>query len=183
MRDDLCADVARRAHERDGPGVLVHDQRGHRARLERVGGLGDVVVAEQPRACAREGDEATEVVGGEVFDVDARERAVVVFAHDEQVEDADDPTLDQVEQRGRRLPGHVLLAPLDDEQVDRSEDVVDVGRGHGLLSSREGCVRFDGDSGRRRQESRAEQAARKARAELARGIRTRGSRRSARSRT
>ena len=65
---DLAAGGPGGPHERDGPRVLVDDERSERAGLERVARLGGVVVAQQAGAGALERGEAAEVIGEHVTD-------------------------------------------------------------------------------------------------------------------
>ena len=47
--------------------------------------------------------------------------AVVALLHEDQVEDADDPALDEVDEQGKALPRHPAPRELDDQEVDRSQ--------------------------------------------------------------
>src|SRR5689334_4785731 len=60
---DLGTDGAGGLHERDGPRVLVDDERGHGAGLEGVARLVHVVLAEEAGTGALEHGEAAEVIG------------------------------------------------------------------------------------------------------------------------
>ena len=89
------------------------------------GSGGEVVVAEQARTGTREGGDATDLVGGEVLDLDAGEGAVGVLGDDEEVEDGDDATVDEVEQGccGGAVEA-VGFVELQKDEVDRSGNVV-----------------------------------------------------------
>src|SRR5690349_6963162 len=71
--DELPAGLAQRGGDRRRPAVLPHEHGGRRAGLERVGGLLEVVVAEQAR---RRALELVELVGAELLERDRGDVAV-----------------------------------------------------------------------------------------------------------
>ena len=123
--------------ERSGPGVLVDDQGGEGAGRDRRGGLGEVVLAEDPRGRAPEVLQRRRVLG-QLAEVDRGDVAVLVLGEDREVEHADDPALDEVEDDRRRLAGRRVVGPLDQHVVDRTHSLQFTGF-HGL-SFRASCA-------------------------------------------
>jgi hypothetical protein len=120
-RDHLATRTERCVHERHRPGVLEDDERSGGTRLECIGCLSEVVIAEKARACADEGGErATELVEG-----DAREGAVGFLADGDEVVQGDDTQVDE-----RRLRRGDLVEGVPAPELE--QDVVDgtVGFGH-----------------------------------------------------
>lgn len=134
---ELAPGLAGGLDERDRPQVLVDDQRGEAARFERVRGLADVVVAEEARPSPRELPEAAELdpgpLGGEVDGVGV---ALGRPPEDDDVVDADDATVDELEELRGCSAGQPVALELQEDEVDRS---VDRGLGHHRLASVRGA--------------------------------------------
>ena len=107
------------AGEGRGPGVLEDEQGGRGAGLQRAAGLVDVVVGEQPRGGALE-DRQLGHLAAEVGDLEAGDRAVLGLGDEGEVEDPDQPAVDQVDQVRRHLAVGLAARPLDQDVVDRS---------------------------------------------------------------
>src|SRR5215211_7452813 len=131
VRDQLCAVLAQRGCKWRGPGVLVDEDRSRGARLESCTGLVVVVLPEHPRRRTLELGQVELAIGVEVADRQAGHRAVLVFAHECEVEYADDAAVGEVDERLQTLAVRLLAArPLDDQIVDRAQ--LDVAVVHSL---------------------------------------------------
>jgi hypothetical protein len=111
---------------------LVDDDAGRTARLHRGGGLLEVVPAEHPRRRAPQDLDVQLAVPVEVTDLQDDEGTVRVLADEDEVQDADDAAVDQVDEQRERLPAKPCPGELDHQVVDRAQ-VVDV-LGHVVAS-------------------------------------------------
>src|SRR4051794_19183734 len=122
VRDDLCAAAPDRRDERSRPAVLVQQDRGLRAGLDRGTRFVVVVLAEQPGRGAVELDEVERTVGVDVGDREAGDGAVLALLDEDEVEHADDSAVgeadDLVEPFARGL---LARRPLDDQVVDGAD--------------------------------------------------------------
>ena len=91
-----------RRRERRRPDVLVDEQRGEVPGSSASPAVADVVVGEQPRGHSLEDLELLDLLA-EIGDLEARDRAVVALRDEGEVQDADQPAVDEVEQQRRGL--------------------------------------------------------------------------------
>src|SRR5688572_15488143 len=130
-RDELPTTAPDRGGEGTGPDVLVDEDARRAAGLENASGLVDVILADQAGRRALEHREVEFAVVVEVRDRDPLDRPVEVLADEDQVEDADDAAVDEVDEVREGLPVHLAAGKLDHDVVDRPHLVKVVG--HALL--------------------------------------------------
>src|SRR6478752_3058243 len=118
--DQLSAALANRQGERSGPDVLVDEDARGAARFERGARL---VRVEQSRRGALEDRQLQLPVAVDVADVDRVDGPVRVLGDEGEVQDADQPALDEVEQDREALPRHPAPRELDHDVVDRTHQI------------------------------------------------------------
>src|SRR5262249_13542348 len=101
-----------------GPPVLENEDRGRRTRLDHRSSIVEVALVEQARRGTFEDREVEVAV--DVAHVDDFERTVVTAAHEEEVEDADQPAVDEVDQDREPFTRHLASWELHDQIADRS---------------------------------------------------------------
>ena len=118
--DQLTAATPDRCRERRRPAVLVHQEGGGAAALDRCSGLVDVVLAEDAGGCALE--------DGQVELPSPSKSAISTMATDPSSAlvkktrsmQPDDAAVDQVDEDREPFTGHLVAGELDDDVVDRS---------------------------------------------------------------
>src|SRR5262245_40841242 len=131
LTDELTAGAADRFDERDRPQVLDSEHGDGAVGLELAADLLDVFLVEQPAFDhAVDVDELRIEVLAEPAELDRPDGAVGVLEDEQQVDDADDPLLDDVAYRWRDLPVELVAREPYEDDVDGS------GCGHGECSSR-----------------------------------------------
>src|SRR6478736_3218622 len=121
--DQLAASLTHRPGEGRGPDVLVDEDARGAARFERGARLVQVPLVEQPRRGAFEDRQVQLPVAVDVADVDRVDGPVRVLGDEGEVQDADEPALDEVEQDREALPRHPAPRELDHDVVDRTHEV------------------------------------------------------------
>src|SRR6478736_6727951 len=121
--DQLAASLTHRPGEGRGPDVLVDEDARGAARFERGARLVQVPLVEQPRRGAFEDRQVQLPVAVDVADVDRVDGPVRVLGDEGEVQDADQPALDEVEQDREALPRHPAARELDHDVVDRTHQV------------------------------------------------------------
>ena len=97
------------------------------AGLEHVAGLLDVVLAHQPGRDSLEDGQVELAVAVEVGQRKPDDRPVDLLADKDEIEDADDSSVDQVHQQRERLSGHAVARKLQHQVVDRAHLIEIVG--------------------------------------------------------
>src|SRR5262249_5324451 len=107
--------------ERPGPPVLVDENRGGASGLERSAGLVEVVLRQDAGGRTFELREIELAVAVEIGDRDPADAPGLLLLHEGEVDDADEPALDEVDEDAESLPGRLCVrGPLDDEVIDRT---------------------------------------------------------------
>jgi hypothetical protein len=118
--DELTAGAAQRHGDGRRPAVLPDEHAGDGARLERRGGLLQIVLTEQAGRRALELGEAAALLR-ELGEVQRRHRSVPALGQEREVEDPDDAAIDEIQQERHHLAGDRLLAvPLQNHVIDRA---------------------------------------------------------------
>jgi hypothetical protein len=120
LTHQLSARVACCDRERERPEVLVHDEEAEAVRLERSPGRGHVFVGEQARRSALERPQITDLVRIEIRRRQRLDLALDRLDQHDRVEDADQPLVDEVEQRWNELAVDLSVRRFDQQPVDRA---------------------------------------------------------------
>ena len=96
---------------------------GRRARLDHGRRVGEVALVEQTRRRTLEDREVELAVAVDVAQLERPHRAVGVAGDEHEVEDADQPAVDEVDEDREPFAGHLVAGELDDQVADRSQRV------------------------------------------------------------
>src|SRR5258705_67631 len=121
--DDLRAPSPQRLRERGRPPVLEDEDCGGRPRVDDRFGVRQVAAVEQSRGSALEDGKVELAVVIEIAQLDGADRAVRVARDEHEVEDADQATVDEVDEDRESFTGHLVPGKLNDQIADRSHRI------------------------------------------------------------
>src|SRR5262249_20772043 len=96
---------------------LVDQQQPRRIGLEGRRRLRGVLLVHKPRRRSREGAELSDLARIEILGGESVERAVGSLDQDERVENPNQAPIDEIEQRGNKLPVDLLTPELDQPPI------------------------------------------------------------------
>jgi len=121
---EYAAVATHRVCERSRPAILVHDHHGGAPRLEYFARGGDIVLAEETRRGALEDLEVANLVAVQLAGLEAGHGSVLVLPYEEDIEHADDPAIDQIDEHRNSFARHRSVCRIrDHHDVDGAKFV------------------------------------------------------------